>query len=169
VWGSCGWGIQKRSSNAVDFKRVVEDMSDMLSKEDLGLFVVTAKGIWKRRNTCVHGGVFVHPNSIVMATQDLHSQFLKANVNTVNQEVDQIEEEGRKWSNTPDDVFKVNWDAALAKDQSGIGVGVIIRDGNGSVIAALSKTVNARMDPGQQRLQQPSMLWNYTEMWEFRI
>ena len=89
VWGSCRRRIQKRSSEAVDFKRVVEDMSDVLSKEDLGLFVVTAKGIWKWRNTCVHGGVFIHPNSIVMVAQDLHSQFLKANESSVNQEVDQ--------------------------------------------------------------------------------
>jgi ribonuclease HI len=147
VWGSCGRGIQKRSSNAVDFKRLVEDMNDILSKEDLGLFAVTAKGIWKRRNTCVHGGVFIHPNSIVMAAQDYHSQFLKANVNTEIQEVDQIEEEGRKWSKPPDGIFKVNWDAALAMDKSGIGVGVIIRDGNGLVTAALSRTVNVRMDP----------------------
>jgi ribonuclease HI len=147
VWGSCGWGIQKRSSSAVDFKRLVEDMNDILSKEDLGLFAVTAKGIWKRRNMCVHGGVFIHPNSIVMAAQDYHSQFLKANVNTKTQEVDQIEEEGRKWSKPPDGIFKVNWDAALAMDKSGIGVGVIIRDGNGLVTAALSRTVNARMDP----------------------
>jgi hypothetical protein len=31
------------------------------------------------------GGVFVHPNSTMMAAQDLHCRFLKANVNTINQ------------------------------------------------------------------------------------
>ena len=68
-------------------------------------------------------------------------------MNTANLKVDQIKEEGRKWSNPPDGVFKVNWDTALAKDQSGIGVGVIIRDGKGLVIAALSRTVHACLDP----------------------
>ena len=68
-------------------------------------------------------------------------------MNSANHEIDQFAKEEREWSNPPDGVFKVNWDAALAKDHSGIGVEVIIRDGKGLVIAALSKTVHARMDP----------------------
>ena len=42
VWGQ---KIQKRVTEAVDFKRVVEDMSEVLSKNELGLFAITAKGI----------------------------------------------------------------------------------------------------------------------------
>jgi ribonuclease HI/exonuclease III len=147
VWGKCGRRIQKRNNEAVDFRRMVEDMSEELSKDELGLFAVTAKGIWKRRNSCIHGGVFVHPNSIVITAQDLCFQFQKANVRPENQKADAAEEEGRKWSNPPNGIFKVNWDAALLKDHSGIGIGAIIRDEFGSVIAALSRTVNARMDP----------------------
>ena len=81
-----------------------------------------------------------------MTTQNLHSQFQKVNESSENLKVDTVEEEGRKWRNPPNGIFKVNWDAALLKDQSGIGVGVIIRDEYGSVIAALSRTVDARMD-----------------------
>jgi hypothetical protein len=64
VWGRCGRRIQKRNIEGVDFRRMVEDMSEVLSKDELGLFAVTAKGIWKWRNSCIHGGEFVHPSSI---------------------------------------------------------------------------------------------------------
>ena len=66
----------------------------------------------------------------------------------------------------------MNWDAALSKDQSGIRVGVIIRDENGSMIAAFSRTVSTRMDPvtGEATAALNVVeVWNYAEMWEFRI
>lgn len=56
VWGCCGRGLQKRHSQEDDFLKLVENLTAVLSREDLGLFAVTAKGIWQRRNNYIHGG-----------------------------------------------------------------------------------------------------------------
>ncbi|XP_042964623.1 uncharacterized protein LOC122298843 [Carya illinoinensis] len=42
---------------------------------------------------------------------------------------------GTDWRQPPQDWFKVNWDGAINKAQGTVGVGVVIRDSQGMVIA----------------------------------
>lgn len=44
-----------------NFREVVENMIELLHREDLELFAMIAKGIWKRRNGVVDGELFSHP------------------------------------------------------------------------------------------------------------
>jgi ribonuclease HI len=44
-------------------------------------------------------------------------------------------------------MLKVNWDVAIAQGENQMGVGIIIRDEKGNVIAAISKPVMATHDP----------------------
>jgi hypothetical protein len=44
-------------------------------------------------------------------------------------------------------MLKVNWDVAIAQGENWMGVGIIIRDEKGNVIAATSKPVMATHDP----------------------
>ena len=52
-----------------------------------------------------------------------------------------------RWTPPPPDRYKVNVDGAVFKAQKAVGVGVLIRDCNGQVIAALSKRINAPLGP----------------------
>ena len=52
-----------------------------------------------------------------------------------------------KWCPPPAGFYKANWDAATSGDQNRTGVGVLIRDERGLVIAVLSKTIFAKLDP----------------------
>jgi hypothetical protein len=58
-----------------------------------------------------------------------------------------VEVEEARWSPPPAGFFKTSWDAATARSQNITGVGAIIRDENGLVIAALSRTIHANLDP----------------------
>jgi hypothetical protein len=64
VWGSSSRKLQKCRSNCSSFLDFFEDISLSLSGEDLNLFAITARGIWKRRNNVVHGGEFIHPTIV---------------------------------------------------------------------------------------------------------
>ena len=48
---------------------------------------------------------------------------------------------------SPDNVYKVNFDAATFLDSSSIGVGVVIRNYAGDFMAGLCKRINLFSDP----------------------
>lgn len=52
-----------------------------------------------------------------------------------------------KWQSPPLGVFIINWDAAIDSSYRRIGLGVIIRDCEGQVIAAKSQTICVLQDP----------------------
>jgi predicted TIM-barrel fold metal-dependent hydrolase len=52
-----------------------------------------------------------------------------------------------RWQKPPVGIMKINWDAALHKENKHMGVGVVIRDDKGDVVVALSKIVPYIVDP----------------------
>lgn len=73
VWGCYDHSLQKMSNQECEFEWLVEELSGKLSDEDLGIFAVISKGIWKRRNEVIHGGSFSHPISIVKSARELYT------------------------------------------------------------------------------------------------
>jgi hypothetical protein len=51
------------------------------------------------------------------------------------------------WEAPAAGMLKVNWDVAIAQGENRMGVGIIIRDEKGNVIAVTSKPVMATHDP----------------------
>jgi hypothetical protein len=51
------------------------------------------------------------------------------------------------WRRPPHGVYKINWDVGLDEKTGRLGVGVIIRDSEGMVIAARSLTIQIKQDP----------------------
>ena len=45
VWAYCERSLQKRSNQECDFARLVEELMEKLSDEELGMFAVISKGI----------------------------------------------------------------------------------------------------------------------------
>ncbi|XP_042944578.1 uncharacterized protein LOC122278455 [Carya illinoinensis] len=52
-----------------------------------------------------------------------------------------------KWSTPPPAFFKANWDAAIDKDNSKVGIGVIVRDSDGLVIGSLCSSITLTPNP----------------------
>ncbi|XP_042939391.1 uncharacterized protein LOC122274416 [Carya illinoinensis] len=51
------------------------------------------------------------------------------------------------WSAPPPAFFKANWDGAIDKDNSKVGIGVIVRDSEGLVMASLCSSITLNFDP----------------------
>jgi ribonuclease HI len=147
VWGSCDRSLQKMLNRECEFVRLVDELLGKLNDEDLGFFAIISKGIWKRRNKVINGRLFSHPITMVNSARELHSQFKLALERNAEPTVSSREEDVVKWCPPPTGCFKANWDAATSGDQKKTGVGVIIRDERGLVIAALSRTIFANFDP----------------------
>ncbi|XP_042973210.1 uncharacterized protein LOC122305014 [Carya illinoinensis] len=54
---------------------------------------------------------------------------------------------GTKWIAPPPNFYKANWDTAVDKENSKIGVGVIIRDSSGLIIASLCSSISLSPNP----------------------
>lgn len=50
-------------------------MIEHLQREDMDLFALISKGIWKRRNGVVHEGLFTHPNVIMLEAMEFLQQY----------------------------------------------------------------------------------------------
>ncbi|XP_040987666.1 uncharacterized protein LOC121235384 [Juglans microcarpa x Juglans regia] len=52
-----------------------------------------------------------------------------------------------RWIAPPLDVFKVNWDAAIDKGNSRLGIGVMVRNSEGAVMASLCSSMDLFPNP----------------------
>ena len=66
----------------------------------------------------------------------------------------------RQWQPPVGSLYKLNFDVAIFSDFSAFGVGVVIRNGSGQVMAALSSKGPAIMDSERQKLWLIVKLWN---------
>jgi hypothetical protein len=147
VWGGGKICFQKRVCEESDFIKVVETIMGRCEMEDLELFATTARLIWLRRNTVIHGGIFTHPNQVVRNACRSLEEFRNA-----NEAVTENEEISRPlqcitWQPPSRHLIKVNWDAAVSKEKGCVGVGIIARDFMGRVCTARSLTIGQILDP----------------------
>jgi hypothetical protein len=122
----------------------------MLSKcdtEEFELFVGIARRIWFRRNFVVHGGEFIHPNSFLQGAIESDAEFRRTNSSYLSIATDEREVHHVKWFPPSEGKYKVNWDAAIDTVNKRLGIGLIVRNHNGLVIAARSQTKMGCLEP----------------------
>uniref|UniRef100_A0A803Q3I7 RNase H type-1 domain-containing protein n=1 Tax=Cannabis sativa TaxID=3483 RepID=A0A803Q3I7_CANSA len=126
-------------------------LSTILNQQDFELLLCILWGIWTDRNKVVHGGSPRQPAAIVTYAIRFHEDFSRARQVPSPATVDSNQppatltpptvQQAPKWQPPPNNCFKLNVDAATNVDQKKLGIGAIIRDHNGSVVAAYSKVV----------------------------
>ncbi|XP_059441727.1 uncharacterized protein LOC132174030 [Corylus avellana] len=104
--------------------------------------ILTSKEIWQRRNCILHGGKFTHPIVVANLARDRLLQFSQANTLVINCGDLGAAETKTKWQ-APPGFYKVNWDIALSTVNNCMGIGVIVRDERGHVLAAKNQTIHA--------------------------
>ena len=75
------------------------------------------------------------------------SRYLKEYYTALDRPATAPKIQAERWTPPPSDRYKVNVDGVVFKAQKAVGVGVLIRDCHGQVIAALSKRINAPLGP----------------------
>jgi hypothetical protein len=147
VWAECPPRFQKCSYVAADFMSMMEYLLERCTAEEVQLGVIVARQIWHRRNQVVFGGKFTSPKEILTTAQSQMESVCVAEQQIRKQRRPVRRPEAIDWQKPPMGVCKVNWDAAVDNHGRRIGIGAIVRDHNGVVLAMLSETVASIKDP----------------------
>jgi hypothetical protein len=74
-------------------------------------------------------------------------EFNRANTSEGQQQRELTATLEESWTPPPDNTVKINWDASLDKNRRIVGMGLIARDGRGSVLAAATKVLFSEVNP----------------------
>jgi hypothetical protein len=146
VWQGGSRKIQKLSCNHTDGRGLLMFFLERLEAEELLEALTMTRMICHRRNTFVFQGDFNSPTQVMAAVHislDGFSQAMKDAVNPSKTE----NVSPPLWNKPPPSSWKINWDVAISKTLKKMGLGVIIRDEDGRVVAARSKVVSYITDP----------------------
>jgi hypothetical protein len=129
-----------------DFQKFFEVLMGRCTKEELEFFAVTARKIWLRRNSVIHGECFSHPTQLLREAQNSLEEFQRIQsgsrdgLQTLRDNVEV------KWEPPPENVLKLNWDAGINKSERRVGIGLIVRDSTGFCLAARSLSLNIHIE-----------------------
>ncbi|KAF5468805.1 hypothetical protein F2P56_012925 [Juglans regia] len=118
------------------FKEVVEHVVSTLSEDVIKVFACTGFKVWKRRNIFVFEGKFENPSRVALSALNLSKDLKEANDS--NTEMDHGRQlESGPWRPPPLNVYKANWDASIDRASSRMGIGVVVTNWEGRVMATL--------------------------------
>ena len=117
-------------------------MMAKLSMEELEIFLVQSWLIWHRRNTVLYGSNRQHPRQLNQRVTDLLTEFREAQSSLAVPLSRPCFLQN--WKPPAGQLFKLNFDAAIF--DNGSGVGAVIRNAAGEVMAALSARGDAMAD-----------------------
>jgi hypothetical protein len=135
VWQECEKKFQKLAVGLGDGHYLLEFLMLKLEGEELLFALVLSRLIWLRRNDVVFGRHFTAPGRLVKEAIALVQEFQGA---TESLEVPKGLGANSvvKWVPPPCSYIKINWDTAINPGMTRTGVGVLIRDDKGELIAA---------------------------------
>nr|POF03737.1 putative ribonuclease h protein [Quercus suber] len=118
-------------------------MIEAFEEEKVALVVTIAWSLWSNRNSVRHGSPKKTPEAIVQWASHYLQDFAAA---TVSSSVI-LEPVSVTWSPPPPFVLKINVDGALDKSRCSAGIGVVIRDEAGCIVAAMGKQCHVPLGP----------------------
>ncbi|XP_050255142.1 uncharacterized protein LOC126701039 [Quercus robur] len=131
LWKACSNALPVKL-NLVKRKFLEEDVCQLID-----LFATTAWFIWCRRNKVRLNEPVIPLNKI--ADEALH--YLRTYRNGHSKEKRKTPRGKIKWSPPPSGMFKTNFDSAVFEESGEAGIGVVIRNSAGEVMASLSEKI----------------------------
>ncbi|XP_065626375.1 uncharacterized protein LOC136066260 [Quercus suber] len=117
--------------------------STAFEEEKVAMVVTIAWSLWSNRNSVRHGSPKKTPEAIVQWAAHYLQDFAAATVSSsVIPEPVSV-----TWSPPPPSVLKINVDGALDKSRCSAGIGVVIRDEAGRIVAAMGKQCHVPLGP----------------------
>jgi ribonuclease HI len=145
VWNEGAQTFQKFSFNGGAFLKLVEELFIRCNGDEMIQFAGIVRRIWLRRNKLIFEGVFSSPSEVVKASLAAVEEFQavqgrKHSGGTMENQI--------PWRAPPIGWVMVNWDAATDRRRGRCGLGMVIRDHMGNLIAAKCTTKMGNLDPG---------------------
>ncbi|XP_075674751.1 uncharacterized protein LOC142643927 [Castanea sativa] len=144
VWGDCEeWCFRFEA----EFINVKELLSWLIAEgKSLELFAYTAWMVWNQRNkACVNQQAIPLHQMVEQAKQTL-AQF-RANLQITEVQVTNSSNKGLRWRSPQDGLVKINFDGDVFSESNMSGIGVVIRDNNGVVLASCSGKIHQAYKP----------------------
>ncbi|XP_030939482.1 uncharacterized protein LOC115964280 [Quercus lobata] len=135
IWAGCSARLQKCHVGPEDMLQLWEELMVKLTFDELELFLVQAWLIWNQRNALIHGKQLQEPGILNRRAEDYLAEFRHAHSRLVTTPPSS---NLISWRPPPPNRFKLNFDAAIFKEEDASGVGAIIRNERGEVMAAFS-------------------------------
>ncbi|XP_059436808.1 uncharacterized protein LOC132169875 [Corylus avellana] len=146
AWGVSDRIFQKKCSVEGEFRDLAEYFLQSKVDNAFETFALIARNSWFRHNEWIHEGLFTHPTDLASRASRSLQEFKEANVKD-GCGVLRGQEQGLKWEKPIEGFYKANCDASVDRINGRLGLGVIIRDHMGTVIAARSITKRGFLDP----------------------
>jgi ribonuclease HI len=146
VWGGGPIRLQKMGGVNGCFASVLDAVLGRCNQEEIELFAVTARRIWLRRNSLIHGEKFAHPTQLARDAQNAFEEFQKVNCMAQHDEPNDKDVMIIQWRPPPRDMIKLNWDAKANAKEGRVGLGLIARDAQGICLVAQSMSLEVLAD-----------------------
>ena len=135
IWAGCSRRLQKCHMGPEDMMRLWEELTGRLTIDELELFLVQAWFIWNQRNALIHGKRLQELGILNRRAEDYLAEFRLAHSRLATSPPNS---NPISWRPPPPNRFKLNFDAAMFKEEDASGFRAIIRNERGEVMAALS-------------------------------
>jgi len=111
--------------------------------------LTTARLVWLRRNESndyVFGRGLTLPCKVIAYVKNSLDCFSQSHLTGLGSS-NLIPAPVMSWSKPPEGKWKINWDAAINKETLKMGMGIVIRDDDGNVVAAKAKYLPFIINP----------------------
>jgi ribonuclease HI len=108
---------------------------------------VVTRWIWLRRNELLYEGSFSHPVAIIKQAETVIKDYNQAQSGEILRCNQEEQPASGKWTNPQQGWYKVNFDAAVDKQGERIGLGTVIRNHLGDLVAMKSLTRVGLFEP----------------------
>jgi hypothetical protein len=145
VWQSVLWSHKLTRDTYSDFQELLLNCVQNLTLPELQLFAMLSWSLWYRRN-CVRLNKPVEAiTSLLPRTKELLQEYIQVQESpspTQKQVIPQLQSRGSVCWRPPEmGRVKINYDGAVFTEMGAAGVGVIIRNSQGAVMASLSQRI----------------------------
>ena len=122
----------------------------LMEKLDYSTFIFLSQSPAKfgSEETVVHGGEMLAPTTVMKQASEQMANFEKARESRLKAPTYPVQPtREKKWEKPPVNVVKVNWDASISTELNSTGVGEILTDHVGDVIASFCTYKPTVMEP----------------------
>ncbi|XP_042974729.1 uncharacterized protein LOC122306365 [Carya illinoinensis] len=144
VWAENNNPVHKWASSLVEFMELWKQLNYCLEEEKVGLVACTLRRIWLRRSAVIFEKKFEDPKALISAAQQNFADFREANSGSMSTQSNIII---ARWKKPDALVCKSNWDAAIDATNKRVGIGIIVSDSEGEILACICLRMNNLLKP----------------------
>ncbi|KAK9266575.1 hypothetical protein L1049_021625 [Liquidambar formosana] len=145
VWMGSQLSLSSQHSLASNFWVWMEEICGKVDDADLGLFITLAWAIWIARNEKIFNGIQRSSTEVIRWASLFLGEFRAARY--ISEARSREPRRPGIWRPPIRNIYKLNVDGALSLDKSITGIGVVARDHEGEVVAAMGQNFQGNLEP----------------------